>query len=190
MFINSVRCFSPKHVSCSKPRFSLKSQLYSTSSIKDVNTRCTQDLLISRVKSALENAFGKEIASESEAMLLPAKPEHGDYQCNAALPLAKRLKLKPRDVADKLMASLEVGDVVDSMDISGPGFINLKLSEKFVKGKIVNMLKDPTRLGVAAAVTPSRIIVDFSSPNIAKEMHVVSWKMFISGGGVWWCLVI
>ena len=116
-------------------------------------------------------------------MLVPAKPEFGDFQCNAALPLAKKLKEKPRDLAEKLMATLakDVDDVVATMDISGPGFINLHLSDSYLKNKLTAMLRDPQRLAISPVAQKQRVIVDFSSPNIAKEMHVGHLRSTIIG---------
>jgi arginyl-tRNA synthetase len=69
--------------------------------------------------------------------------------CETALPLAKKLKLKPQEIANKLMESLDVGDLVEEMNISGPGFINIKLSDTYLKSKITNMLTDSSgRLGI------------------------------------------
>lgn len=112
-------------------------------------------------------------------MVVHARPEHGDYQCMVAMSLAKQLKMKPKDVAESVMQdlqadrSLSAAALLSSMDISGPGFINMHLSQSFIEGKVKEMLGLP-RLGVPVAEEPQRIVVDFSSPNIAKEMHVVS----------------
>ena len=140
----------------------------------------TRDLLSDRVRAALIQAFGDD-GKDADAMLVPAKPEFGDFQCNAALPLAKKLKAKPKDLAEKLMATLAVQDLVVSMDISGPGFINMHLSEEYVKGKLTSMLRDPERLAIKPVAKRQRVIVDFSSPNIAKEMHVGHLRSTIIG---------
>ena len=127
----------------------------------------TRNVLAARVRAALVTAFGDD-GKDADTMLVPAKPEFGDFQCNAALPLAKKLKAKPKELAERLMAALAVQDVVASMDISGPGFINLHLSDAYLQDKLAAMLRDPQRLGIRPAAPRQRVVVDFSSPNIAK----------------------
>lgn len=120
-------------------------------------------------------------------MVFPGKPEFGDYQCNIALTLSKQLKLKPKEVAERLMSTMINSDahsaipVIESMDMSGPGFINIHLSPRYLQHKLQHMQTHSagqedgslSRLGIEKVTSPQKIVVDFSSPNIAKEMHVV-----------------
>lgn len=80
--------------------------------------RSTQEVLNDRVRQALIEAFG-DVGKVSDTMVLPTKPEFGDYQCNAALPLAKKMGLKPRDIAEKLMKTFSLSDIIGEMDITG-----------------------------------------------------------------------
>lgn len=134
----------------------------------------TRGSLHKRVEEALINAFGAGVVEITEPLVVPTQPVHGDYQSNVALTLVKKLGMKPRDIADKIAKSLQVDDMVSAVNITGPGFISMRLSESYVQQQLLNKLHDRVRLGVAPLLKPQRVIVDFSSPNIAKEMHVVS----------------
>jgi arginyl-tRNA synthetase len=106
------------------------------------------------------------------AMVRPtADPRFGDYQANCAMPLAKILGLQPRDVATALATYLDVADMCDDVQIAGPGFVNLRLKSQFLGGSIAAMLQDE-RLGVPLVASPRTIVIDYSSPNVAKPMHV------------------
>lgn len=113
----------------------------------------------------------------------PAKPEFGDYQSNIALVLSKELKSKPLEVADKLKNMFsEYTSLFGEISLSGPGFINFKLSKDYVHRRLIAMLSDKSnRLGLKQLNQSKRVIVDFSSPNIAKEMHVGHLRSTIIG---------
>lgn len=154
-----------------------ETRLYCVSRVANrLPSSVTSHFLSNSVKEALLDAFPSELSGQAiDSMVLPAKAEHGDYQCNVALSLAKTLKLKPRSIAEEILIRLEGSlDGVCTMDISGPGFINMKLTHSYVESRLQKMLADESkRLGIARATKPQKIVVDFSSPNIAKEMHVV-----------------
>jgi arginyl-tRNA synthetase len=83
-------------------------------------------------------------------------------------------KMTLEEIADKIVAALKVDDLVSTVNITGPGFITMRLSDTYIQSQILEKAKDRTRLGITKIAAPQRVIVDFSSPNIAKEMHVVS----------------
>ena len=104
--------------------------------------------------------------------LTPATdPRFGDYQTNAALVLGKQRGENPRELAEKIVGHLNVGDLCEQPAVAGPGFINLTLRPGAIAEKTAAILGDE-RLGVAETESPRRIVIDFGSPNVAKPMHV------------------
>lgn len=126
-----------------------------------------QSLLGRRLSDALAKA-GFANAGE----LTPATdPRFGDYQTNAALILGKQRGEKPREVAEKILAHLDVGDISEKPTVAGAGFINFTLLPAVVAKQAAEMLQDD-RLGLGRSTSPKKIVIDFGSPNVAKPMHV------------------
>ena len=123
-----------------------------------------------RFRAALEPLV--EDLEDLLEMVRPSQdPRFGDYQANCAMPLGKRLGKAPRELADQIVARLEVDDMCEPPEIAGPGFINLKLRSDWLAARLQDAVKD-TRLGVAPVETTRTYVVDYSSPNVAKPMHV------------------
>jgi arginyl-tRNA synthetase len=97
--------------------------------------------------------------------------DRADFQANGALALGKQLGRPPMKVAKEVLAAVDLDDVCSVVEISGPGFINLTLSDSFVAAQAAALSADP-RLGVEAVAEPATIVIDYSAPNVAKEMHV------------------
>lgn len=122
-------------------------------------------------------------ADTNAAVTISTKPEFGDYQINGAMAAAKLLKMNPRQLAEQLVQKLELTDIADKTEIAGPGFINVTLNKFWLAAQLQLASSDP-RLGVAANVAPQTVVVDYSAPNLAKEMHVGHLRSTIIGDAV------
>ena len=136
--------------------------------------------LKNRFEQALTAAFGEELAGADPMLVPTSNPKFGDYQSNAPLALAKRLGKAPRAIAEELIQQLDVSEICLTPEIAGAGFINFTLKPEYLAARLSAFQIDD-RLGVKVINEPKRTIVDFSSPNIAKEMHVGHLRSTIIG---------
>ena len=134
-----------------------------------------KNTLNSRFKTAMQ---ALNIPSECTPLLnISGKPQFGDYQANGAMGAAKHLKTNPRDLAQKILDQVDLSEIAEKTEIAGPGFINITLKNDYIANCLKDCLDKPT-------VQSNIVVVDYSAPNLAKEMHVGHLRSTIIGDAI------
>jgi len=143
--------------------------------------------VLKTIRDQFQSALGSytDEPAQYAGMIKPAgDPKFGDYQANCAMPLGKQIGRNPREVAAEIVASVELEEACESLEVAGPGFINLKLRDDWLEAA-ANALINDDRLGVELVDTPLNYIVDFSAPNVAKPMHVGHLRSTVIGDALY-----
>ncbi|GGW92712.1 arginine--tRNA ligase [Streptomyces lomondensis] len=137
------------------------------------------------VHQRLAAALSAALPQAGSADPLLRRSDRADFQANGILALAKKEKANPRELATQVVAGVEAGEVIKDVEVSGPGFLNVTVTDRAITENLAARYADDTgRLGVPSAKNPGTTVIDYAQPNVAKEMHVGHLRSAVIGDSV------
>jgi arginyl-tRNA synthetase len=140
--------------------------------------------LTASVHQRLADALSAALPEAGSADPLLRRSDRADFQANGILALAKKAKANPRDLATQVVERITTGDVIKDVEVSGPGFLNVTITDKAITENLAARYADGERLGVPFAEHPGTTVIDYAQPNVAKEMHVGHLRSAVIGDAV------